>query len=142
MNTARRGMYGHGRPRPAPTVWSARAYVDVLEGEDHAAPRPRRQVGTDPGLFPPGDDIVRQFLVLQALHLGSLLDNLPANLFVAGVDVDGQLSTFRYIEKLAPTINTVLLPSNPPFMIDIQSLLEQPQQTLPSGTPRPIPSSP
>ena len=48
------------------------------------------------------------------------------------------LLTFRYIEKLAPSINTVLLPSNAPFIIDIQSLLQQ--QAPPAPTPAPTPA--
>ena len=44
------------------------------------------------------------------------------------------LLTFRYIEKLAPTISTVLLPSNAPFIIDIQSLLQQAAPPTPETT--------
>lgn len=50
------------------------------------------------------------------------------------------LLTFRYIEKLAPTINTALLPSNAPFIIDIQSLLNQ-QSSLPAPAPTPEPTA-
>ncbi len=50
------------------------------------------------------------------------------------------LLTFRYIEKLSPTIRTVLLPSNAPFIIDIQSLLQQAQQSVPTPAPTPEPT--
>jgi regulator of protease activity HflC (stomatin/prohibitin superfamily) len=50
------------------------------------------------------------------------------------------LLTFRYIEKLSPTIRTVLLPSNAPFIIDIQSLLQQAQSAVPAPTPEPTPA--
>jgi regulator of protease activity HflC (stomatin/prohibitin superfamily) len=52
------------------------------------------------------------------------------------------LLTFRYIEKLAPSINTVLLPSNAPFIIDIQSLLQQAPSATPAPTPAPTPTTP
>ncbi|HEY4691034.1 MAG TPA: SPFH domain-containing protein [Anaerolineae bacterium] len=52
------------------------------------------------------------------------------------------LLTFRYIEKLSPSINTVLLPSNAPFIIDIASLLNQQASpaATPVATPQPTPT--
>ncbi len=50
------------------------------------------------------------------------------------------LLTFRYIEKLAPGINTVLLPSNAPFLLDIQGLLQQQPLPQPETAPQPTPT--
>jgi regulator of protease activity HflC (stomatin/prohibitin superfamily) len=48
------------------------------------------------------------------------------------------LITFRYVEKIAPTIRTVLLPSNAPFLLDFNSLLQQ-QEGEPLIVPAPTP---
>ncbi len=50
------------------------------------------------------------------------------------------LLTFRYIEKLAPTIRTALLPSNAPFIVDVQSLLQSSASAAPEITPQPTPA--
>lgn len=47
------------------------------------------------------------------------------------------LLTFRYIEKIAPTIHTMLLPSSQPLMLDVRSLLPQ-APTPPVSTSVPV----
>ena len=76
--------------------------------------------------------VLRAQAEAEALRLVS--DALKAN---------PDLLTFRYIEKLAPGINTVLLPSNAPFILDINSLLSPSVATpapQPSPTPEPTPA--
>ena len=49
------------------------------------------------------------------------------------------LLTFRYIEKLAPTVQTLLLPSNQPFLLDGRTLLGN--QTAGPVAPTPAPTA-
>ena len=74
----------------------------------------------------------------QATILRAQAEAEALRLVSEALKANPDLLTFRYIEKLAPTINTVLLPSNAPFIIDIQSLLEQ--QATPVVTPEPTPT--
>lgn len=46
------------------------------------------------------------------------------------------LLTFRYIEKLAPTVQTILVPSGQPLLLDAKSLMNT-QATTPSGPASP-----
>ncbi len=74
----------------------------------------------------------------QATILRAQAEAEALRLVSEALKANPDLLTFRYIEKLAPTINTVLLPSNAPFIIDIQSLLQQAVQP----TPTPAPATP
>ena len=52
------------------------------------------------------------------------------------------LLTYRYIEKLAPTIQTILLPSNQPLLLNAQGLIGSPTTTTTSpGTAAPATSA-
>jgi regulator of protease activity HflC (stomatin/prohibitin superfamily) len=76
----------------------------------------------------------------QATILRAQAEAEALRLVSEALQANPDLLTFRYIEKLAPTISTVLLPSNAPFIIDIQSLLEQqapPVVITPEPTPTP-----
>lgn len=75
----------------------------------------------------------------QATILRAQAEAEALRLVSQALENNPDLLTFRYIEKLAPTISTVLLPSNAPFIIDIQSLLRQQATTAPLPTPVPTP---
>lgn len=75
----------------------------------------------------------------QATILRAQAEAEALRLVSEALKANPDLLTFRYIEKLAPSINTILLPSNAPFIIDIQSLLEQ-QAPPPATTPAPEPT--
>jgi len=46
----------------------------------------------------------------------------------AQISQNANLLTYRYIEKLAPNVQVMMLPSNSPFILDMKSLLPQSQQ--------------
>jgi regulator of protease activity HflC (stomatin/prohibitin superfamily) len=74
----------------------------------------------------------------QATILRAQAEAEALKLVSEALKANPDLLTFRYIEKLAPSINTVLLPSNAPFIIDIKSLLQAPAATpTPEPTPQP-----
>ena len=75
----------------------------------------------------------------QATILRAQAEAEALRLVSEALKANPDLLTFRYIEKLAPSINTVLLPSNAPFLIDIKSLLQQPT-AQPTPTPQPTPA--
>jgi regulator of protease activity HflC (stomatin/prohibitin superfamily) len=56
------------------------------------------------------------------------------------IAVNPDLLTYRYIEKLSPTIRTALLPSDAPFLLDINSLLP-PSVATPAPQPTPTPEA-
>ena len=61
-------------------------------------------------------------------------------LISAAIAANPDLLTYRYIEKLSPTIRTTLLPSEAPFILDINSLLPPPAAT-PAPQPSPTPEA-
>lgn len=51
------------------------------------------------------------------------------------------LLTYRYIEKIAPSIQTILLPSGQNFLLDPRSLMNSPQRSSTSSSPSIAPST-
>jgi regulator of protease activity HflC (stomatin/prohibitin superfamily) len=76
----------------------------------------------------------------QATVLRAQADAEALRLISEAIAVNPDLLTYRYIEKLSPTIRTALLPSDAPFLLDINSLLP-PSVATPAPQPTPTPEA-
>ncbi len=76
----------------------------------------------------------------QAIELRAAADAKALALINEQLSKNPLLVQWRYIEKLAGNISLVLVPSNSPYLFDLQSLLNQGKPSATVSTPEPQPT--
>ncbi len=82
-------------------------------------------------------DIARAEGEAEAIRLRAEADAKALDLINQQISKNPALVQWRYIDELGDNVGIVIIPSNSPFLFDLQTLTEQTEMELPSPEPEP-----